>query len=208
MKTVGQILKEARQTKGISHEKLAELTRIDASYIRAIEEANFKELPSATFSKGFIRNLSKALDKNPDEMVAIFRRDYQQTREVLPQNKPRRISLGPKLFQRQTVLIALGIVVFLIYLGFQYRAVVTPPKIEIESPQNNAIVVSPVNIVGTAEPGAVVVINDDLKVTPDPQGNFAARLNLSSGQNEIKISVTNRFSRSAQKIIPITIFCS
>lgn len=205
MKTVGGILKEGREAKGISLEKLSAITRIDVAYIKDIEEGNFKKLPSATFAKGFIRNLAQVLDKNPDEMVAIFRRDYQETQKSSPKTRPRKIFISAKSFHSQTILLIFGALIFLIYLGFQYRAVVTPPKLSIESPTSEAIVVSPVNIVGQTDPGTTVVINEDLKTTTDSTGKFVTRLNLSPGQTEVKLSVTNRFGRTTIKIIPITV---
>lgn len=102
-------------------------------------------------------------------------------------------------------LLLLGSLAFVIYLGFQYRAVITPPALAVINPQKDAVTISPVTIEGKTVSGATVTINDDLKISPDSSGYFAAKLNFSPGQNEIKVSVTNRFSRTTTKVIPITI---
>jgi len=41
----------------IQADNLAHLTKIDPNYIQALEMNDFNKLPSATFSKGFIRNM-------------------------------------------------------------------------------------------------------------------------------------------------------
>ena len=208
MKTIGEIIRTSRVDRALSEQQLSGLTRIDAKYIQALEENDFKKLPPATFTKGFVRNLAQALGKNPDEWVALLRRDYQAaTNTATPLYLPRRrirFSFA-SLFQSQMALLLLGSLIFVIYLGFQYRAVITPPALEIINPQKDAVTISPVTIDGKTASGTTVTVNDDLKITPDSSGYFAAKLNFSPGQNEIKVSVTNRFSRTTTKVIPITI---
>lgn len=206
MKTIGEIIRSTRKDKGLSTSQLSGITKIDVRYIEFLEENDFKKLPSTTFTKGFVRNLAISLEKDPGEWVALLRRDYHS---ITPANSgetrhSRRFALG-SLFQSQTLLIALGALAFLVYLGFQYRAVITPPSLEIDSPIKDAVTVSPVNLEGKTASGATVIVNDDLKITPDSSGHFQTKLNLSPGNSEIKVEVTNRFSRSSSKIIPITI---
>lgn len=206
MKNIGELLLAARLEKGLTIDRLSYITRIDAKYIQALETNDFKKLPPATFTKGFVRNLSSALGKNPDEMVAVFRRDYQissKTPVIQPHHLPR-LHLTHFL-NSQALIIGLGAMIFVIYLVFQYRAVITPPPLNIKSPMANAVLVSPVAVEGTTVAGAAVIVNDDLKIVPDQQGNFSTRLNLSPGQNDVKVSVTNRFSRTTTKTITITV---
>lgn len=208
MKTIGEIIRASRVDRSLSEQQLSSLTRIDVKYIQALEENDFHKLPSATFTKGFVRNLAQALGKNPDDWVALLRRDYQAaTNTATPLSFPRRrAKFSPSsLFQSQMALLLLGSLVFVIYLGFQYRAVITPPALEVINPQKDAVTISPVTIDGKTASGTTITINDDLKITPDSSGYFAAKLNFSPGQNEIKVSVTNRFGRSNTKVIPITI---
>ena len=61
METIGEILKNAREKKGLTIEKLEEKTRIVARYIKALEDDEFDKLPGEIYIKGFIRNLSDKL---------------------------------------------------------------------------------------------------------------------------------------------------
>ncbi len=206
MKTIGEVLRTARKDHGFSPQQLSGMTKIDVRYIEAIEANDFKNLPSATFTKGFVRNLAISLGKDPDEWVAILRRDYQTTSpaNASPIRRTRRFSLG-LLLQSRTILLVLGALVFIVYLGFQYWAVITPPPLELTSPAKDAVTVSPVTLEGKTASGTTVVINDDLKIVPDSSGHFQTKLNLSPGTNEIKVVVLNRFSRSTTKTVTLTI---
>lgn len=205
MKTIGEILARSRLEKNLSREQLSAVTKIDIRYIQALEENDFTHLPSATFIKGFVRNLSLALGKDPGEWLALLRRDLSSPTAISnPPRRPRKLSLSA-LFQSRAALFVIGAIAFIGYLGFQYRAVITPPPLEIVSPTENAVLVSPVSIEGKTVSGTTVVVNDDLKIAPDSSGRFLTKLNLSPGSSEIKIEVVNRFSRSTTKTIPITV---
>ena len=58
METIGQILKNAREKKGLTIEELASSTFIVAKFIKALEDEQFDLLPGEIYVKGFIKNLS------------------------------------------------------------------------------------------------------------------------------------------------------
>jgi cytoskeletal protein RodZ len=206
MKTVGQLLNSARLKKELSIEELSLATKIDSKYIEALEADRFDLLPSETFTKGFIRNISLRLESDPDELIAVFRRDYRQPDIKSSQIKTHKKTavklsfLSSKLFP-----ITLGISVFVIYLVFQFRVILTPPPLEITRPSKDTVLVSPIDIAGTTSSDSLVTINDSNVVKPDQEGNFQIFLNLPVGETIITIKTTNRFSRSTTKTLPLTV---
>ncbi len=203
MKTVGQLLRQARQEAGLSPEKLSEKTKIDLKYITAIESDHYHSLPSATFTKGFIRNISMVLNLKPDEMVAIFRRDYH------PQEKstPKLInSREPSKTHFSSILIIIVTTsIFVSYLAYQFRAVLLPPNLLVVQPIKQAVLTSPIAIEGTTSPDVTININNELTIKPDSSGTFFSQIDLSPGSQKIKITATNRFNRSQTKEVEITI---
>ncbi len=205
MKTVGDILNEERLGRGLSIDQLSRLTKIDPKYIVALESNKFSLLPSSTFAKGFVRNLAISLSRDPDEMVALFRRDFQESFKSIPllkRTKPFKLN---QVFSSQAALWILGASVFLFYLVFQYRAVLTPPKLSISAPVTNSVLSSPITVEGDTQAGSIVEINKGLKITPDSTGHFATKLTFDNGETKIVITSTTRFGRSTTKTIPITI---
>lgn len=204
MKTVGEIIHSERQKKEISLEKLSQLTKIDIKYLEAIEKNDYTALPSETFIKGFIRNISLRLDRNPDELVAIFRRDYnfqvskQENKTVKPKRQRNFVEpnhLLPYIF---------GLIIFLGYLWFQFRTVLTPPSLKITTPEVASVTTSPVEISGETSVDATISI-DDLKVRPDENGIFDTKISLPLGETELTLKAINRFGRSTVKKINFTV---
>src|SRR5437773_2412912 len=63
---LGEILLMARQSKGIELERAARDTKIRARYLAALESGEFRELPGAVYTKGFLRNYAQYLGLDPD----------------------------------------------------------------------------------------------------------------------------------------------
>lgn len=206
MKTVGEILKEARIKQDYTVETLSTLTKIDPKYIYALEEDRFDQLPSETFIKGFIRNLSLKLSLDPQETISIFRRDFKvNTNHQEKKYHLHKKTLDLSFVTSQVTLFVLGFLVFLVYLAIQFRAVIAIPKIEVLQPVANSVLISPFDIEGQSTPDAIITINDDVRVKPDPSGRFIGRISLPVGETMITVKVTNRFSRTSTVEIPITI---
>ncbi len=203
MKTVGQIISQARHKRSLSLEQLSSLTKIDSKYIEALEKDDYQSLPSETFAKGFIRNLCQRLDLNPNELVAIFRRDYKNPEQPVVIKKRHRLVLGDSLTHLFPFI--LGGIAFFVYLFFQFRAIVVPPKLSISRPAEGSVLVSPVEIEGVTVNDGTVYINDETKVRPDSSGHFFARVSLPVGETIIEVKIVNRFSRSTVQKIPITV---
>ena len=203
MKTVGQIIRAGRLKGNFSVEQLSHLTKIDTKYIEALESDLYSDLPSETFAKGFIRNLSQRISFDSDELVAIFRRDFRQP-ELTRTTKIRRRAMFPKV-SSQLLPFLIGGFVFVIYLIFQFRTILTPPKLEISRPSNTSVLISPVEIEGDTSIDATVTINEDIQVKPDSSGHFLARINLPVGETVLDIKSINRFGRTTFKKLPVTI---
>lgn len=72
MKEIGEKLKEARESMGITIEEAAEDLKIRSSQIQDIEEGNKDSFKDVFYLKMFIKNYSKYLGLDYDEMVEEF----------------------------------------------------------------------------------------------------------------------------------------
>ncbi len=87
--TVGQRLRAEREKLKVTWEDVYQDTRIPVVHLEAIENDNFEDIPSEGVLKGFVRNYSKFLKLNPDEVIG-----------QLTENDPRREELTPVSFGR------------------------------------------------------------------------------------------------------------
>lgn len=71
----GEILRVARENKGITKKQIVEALNLPERFIEYIELGDFAKLPGHTFARGYIRNYAKFLElPNAEELVGIFDR--------------------------------------------------------------------------------------------------------------------------------------
>ncbi|NVJ69864.1 MAG: helix-turn-helix domain-containing protein [Alphaproteobacteria bacterium] len=75
-KTVGELLQAAREERGLSIESIAKDICIRSSYLAAIEQCDYKELPEKTFAVGFVRAYSMALKQDAKAIVEQFKEEF------------------------------------------------------------------------------------------------------------------------------------
>ncbi len=73
--TVGARLREAREAKGLSLHQVADILRLRASQVHALEEGDFKSLPGQTFVTGFLRSYANLLDLDAVAIVELYKNE-------------------------------------------------------------------------------------------------------------------------------------
>jgi cytoskeletal protein RodZ len=68
----GELLKEARQNKGVSLEEIEEQIRIRKKYLQALEEEDFSIMPPEVYVRGFLRNYAIYLGLDPEEVRDLY----------------------------------------------------------------------------------------------------------------------------------------
>ena len=71
-KSIGVLLREARESRGESREEAARVTRIGRNYLAALEEDSFDKLPSPAYVKGFLRVYGKHLGLSADDLIRRY----------------------------------------------------------------------------------------------------------------------------------------
>jgi len=82
MDELGQILRQARENKGLSLEEAFEQTRINAAYLEALENGDYSVLPSPTHAKGFLRNYARFLGLDPKPLLDRYSQSQTQQPRV------------------------------------------------------------------------------------------------------------------------------
>ena len=78
---VGDILRAAREKKGLTFKDVENETSIRSLYIESIEKGDYDALPGAVYTKGFIRNYATMLGLDSD---AVLRQYYDETHTAAP----------------------------------------------------------------------------------------------------------------------------
>lgn len=94
MKRTGEILRQAREAKGLSINELALSLKINSKALTAIEEGDLSKLPARTFLRGFVQSYAQALKIDVDEVLGVFAEEMGTTR---PQPMPAPSATAPNV---------------------------------------------------------------------------------------------------------------
>jgi cytoskeletal protein RodZ len=202
MKTVGEILNQARSQRKLSLEQVEKLTKIRKKFLEALEENNWGKLPSLTYVRGFIKNYAEFLELDLNYVLSIFRRQSSlaERQKVLPQglseplNEPF-LKLTPSKIT--SLFVSLLVLILFFWLFGQYRFLFLPPKIVIEKPQEFEIIKGDsVSVRGRTDPRAKLTINGQEVKLED--GKFDQEIAVRPGDLTLIFSATNKFGRETK----------
>ncbi len=205
-RSIGDILKKARDKKKLTLEKVTRDIKIHPNYIKALESDDYKVFSGKVHSKGFLKIYAEYLDLGVNEILALWRREYEPEFEskelsaIKPKKfiEPSRLVITPSNVALLAVFVV--VVAFFSYLYFQYRDFTGAPKINVYYPPDNLVIATDIlDITGKTDLDSEVFINSQ-KVVLGPDGSFAESVRLKEGLNTISIKAINKFEKSTESI--------
>ena len=195
----------ARERKGVDLYRAERDTKIRARYLAALERGDYRELPGAVYTKGFLRNYALYLGLDADDVLLQWRRERGRRRDPQaglaaaprPIAAPRKgLTFSPGLVVFALLLVA--VVAFGAYLGVQLLRFAKPPTIAVTAP---AAAVTEVDedttsyvFEGTTIPGGAITIktaDQTLRTNADSTGEWSYAVDLRRGENTFEISATD-----------------
>jgi cytoskeletal protein RodZ len=204
----GEKLQQARLEKGLSLEDVARATKIKTEFLSHLEDGEYQKLPSPSYASGFVRNYARFLRLPDEEILALFRREYDEDKayKVLPKGFEEKQNFPLFKFKiRQAVLLSVIVLcLFSGYLLWQYRDAFLNPPLEITSPLNGTISSSQVKVTGQTDPNATVYVDQDV-VSVDQNGKFEKVINVFPGATVITVKVVNKFAKVTERKVQIDV---
>jgi len=199
MKTVGSILKKAREEKNLSHKEIFQAIKIHPRFLQALEESNWDTFSSGVHAKGFLKNYGHYLGLDTNEVMAFFRREYDEKKNgqkirsfIKPLSEPRMVITPGLILTTATVLFVL---LFFGYVIYQYRSFAGAPILIIDQPQTDQTVSDTIlNVVGRTDPDAVISLNGQ-EITTGGKGTFSAPITLAEGVNTLNFVAENKLGK-------------
>ena len=135
MASIGQELKRERELRGISLKEIADTTKINLRFLRALEEDRFDMLPEQFFIRGIIRTYASYLGLDEQSVLNTFieSKQTEETPDVSDINNKTDISESldsspkEKKISRFFALMVLGIIALIIIMYFVFRKEKSPP---------------------------------------------------------------------------------
>lgn len=73
MQSIGETLRKARESKGITLDQAEDDTKIRKRYLQALEDGDYDIIPGLVYAKGFLRNYSGYLGLNQEEIMIEYK---------------------------------------------------------------------------------------------------------------------------------------
>jgi cytoskeletal protein RodZ len=199
-------LTAARERKGVDLRRAERDTKIRVRYLSALESGDYRDLPGAVYTKGFLRNYAIYLALDPEDVLRQWRRERGEAtapEAAIVPPRPLDEPARPLNFSPSVVVAALltaGVVLFFIYLSAQLLRYSRPPELAVTNPAQAVIDVeestTSYRLAGTATAGATITIltpgqEQPYRTTAQSDGTWAIQVDLRRGQNRFEISAVN-----------------
>jgi cytoskeletal protein RodZ len=194
----------AREQKGVDLYRAERDTKIRARYLAALERGDYRELPGAVYTKGFLRNYALYLGLEPDEILSQWRRergDAGPPQPVIavprPIAAPRRgLTFSPGVVV--AALLTVGVLLVGGYLAVQIMRYAKPPTLTVTDPKVATLTVEQDTasylLRGMTIPGGTVTVElagGTRQISADSTGAWSIDIDLRRGKNQLKIDATD-----------------
>ncbi len=215
---LGEVLRTAREAKGVDLARVERDTKIRARYLSALERGEYRELPGPVYTKGFLRNYGLYLSLDPEYLIDLYRLEASSASAERPSvaSPPRPIAVrrsrGFVLTPGLIVAAILTVLVFGIgaYLAGQLIAFAGTPELRVIDPPGSVAAYDgdSYTLRGVTSAGARVSVTgprESPSVTAGADGVFEVMVLLLPGRNIVTLSAydptTGRTSATVQREI-------
>ena len=216
---LGEVLRAAREAKGVDLPRVERETKIRERYLSALERGEYRELPGAVYTKGFLRNYGAYLGLDPEYLIDLYRLETTATADRPSAPTPPRPIAGrrTRAFVVTPGAVVAGILTILVggfiaYLGYEFVNFAQTPELRITDPAGN-VNRHPelaITIRGITAPNARVSVSnlsENPTVTADADGAFEVTVRLVPGSNVARLTardpVTGRDSETEERTIVV-----
>lgn len=198
--SLGNLLKNTRLRHKLKLSHIEKYTNIRQSYIVAIENNQWDQLPSLEYAKKFIITYAKFLELDEQKIKNRFE---IEAKHFFPEkngnNSHHNFSLKKFIITPHTLTV-LGVIAVFSLIGlfayYQINHFIQTPKLNVEKPADfTQVSVNKVEITGQTDPDNIIYINNQ-PLTTDKNGKFSTPVQLKQGYNIIKVTAENKIGRT------------
>lgn len=96
MSDLGELLRKARDQRGLTLDDIQETTKIRKRYLEAIESGDHTILPGPFYVRAFVKNYSEAVGLDPEEVLRLYQHEVpappaEQNADPIAVRAPRRV---------------------------------------------------------------------------------------------------------------------
>lgn len=204
--SLGEKLSKKRVSLGYEVKDVERIIRIRAKHVEFIEASEWDKLPPDVYVRGFLRGYARFLKLDPEKVIALYLKEKGLTENVKRAttktettkknlNAPKVIVTPKRLIFLSTAFLATVVISYIIW---QIIILTAPPRLSLNTPNDNIKVADDAIIVeGKTDAGSNVFVND-VPIGVSPDGYFKESISLQDGVNLVKISAKNRMDKETE----------
>lgn len=202
--SIGSYIKKIRERKGLDIYNISDKIGVNAKYLIAIENGNYKDLPKGIYSKIFFKKYIDFLGVRYKNIVNDFVKEQNRSQNFESNIFFNRVVDWKNLLSfpkfLRNVLVFFIVIVCFFYLLFYFRNIFSPPSLNVDHPLENQIVKEYyIKVEGETEPESEVKINGQL-ILIDRDGSFSEGVHLKSGVNVITTTSKKKYSKENEVV--------
>lgn len=210
---LGEVLRAAREARAVDVARVERDTKIRARYVEALERGEYRDLPGAVYTKGFLRNYGQYLGLDPEYLIDLYRLETRTPSLEQPTvpSPPRPIGRRRRGFVVEPgviVAVILTIVVgaLIAYFGYEFVTFARTPDLRITAPAGDigSWTEDTYTVQGMTARNARIDISgltENPSVVADDDGHFEVTVGLVPGSNVMNISAWDpEVSRTSEMV--------
>jgi hypothetical protein len=157
-------------------------------------------------SKGFLKIYSEFLGLDQNEILALWRRDYEKEIELKPKKE---FQISRELTKTKFIItpgiifivfVVMALTGFFSYLFYQYKTYTGVPLLDVYSPSEDITLEKDIlDIKGKTDLDSKIYINNE-EIILGPDGSFAQSVKLKEGLNTISIKSVNDLNKESEVV--------
>ncbi len=190
-RNLSEIIFETIKIKGLTVEKLAQLTNVSERFLVSLIDGKIEKLPARPYIHGYLIKIAEVLGLDGEKLWREFLKDNEAVRksgknDQLPKN---RFAI-PKIFNKKNILILLIIIGFLIYLTINVSSLFKKPSFDFTNLKESTTVTSEriFKITGETDQKNQLFLNNE-RINLDKNGKFEKALELQPGFNTLNFRI-------------------
>lgn len=189
----GSLLKQARESKGLSIERVNQELKIRATYLESFEAGRLPDKIGTTYSRQLLRAYAQFLNLETAPIDLLIKPDKTPSRlHHKVQFRPDIVTTKILTFGTLSLLM-LGIISYVIW---QVIVLSSAPSLVITAPPRDIISEHPrYEIRGKSTSGTDISIND-VAILSNPDGSFSESVPLRPGLNTFRVTATNKLGKT------------
>jgi cytoskeletal protein RodZ len=198
---LGEVLRAAREARGVDIVRVERETKIRARYLQALEGGEYGELPGPVYTKGFLRNYGAYLGLDAEYLIDLYRLESAeavverpsppQTPRPLARRRARTFVLTPSVIV--AALLTVGVGAFVAYIAWELITFARTPELRITQPAGDVSAHTELTYTlrGQTAPRAEIRVSggrENPTVRADAEGRFSVTVELVPGSNVITLT--------------------